>query len=293
MSYDNLNYAASDFASSELEANIRDGEEYSQRCSSRLRAEADVVIGRGSSESGGLRGFFEAIKCAESFSHNYLQMMLLFISIEAVILLMTFISFVSGVPLVSYPAILLLCVTPVFFSVAAFSTFKPRAFTVRRATDLAAFSKMAAESIISPIIATVVYFALVVYLSLSGYIVDTAAMPLATTLGVIITFCLSFAGSMRECIGKKIDISDIKGFVYKEKSKNKIINVAAMTLVLTSVARMILTAIFIPSFSVEYGYSDICIETFILLAAYVVTFAMCTFIIRLAHKIQAKRKKHK
>ena len=90
---------------------------------------------------------------------------------------------------------------------------------------------------------------------------------------------------MRACIGRKIDISDIKGFSQKDKSRGKLLNVAAMTLVLTSVVRMILMALLLPSLSIEYGYVGICLETFILLGVYFVSFALCALIIRLVRAI--------
>ncbi len=291
VSYDNLNYGSSKFRESELEIPVADGYEFSQRCSQRARTEAEVIIGRGSGESGGLRGFFEAVKCAESFTHNYLQMTLLFISIVSALILMTFSSFVSGILFISYPVILLLAVALVFFTVAAFSTFKPRSFIEKKPNDLGELARASVPQLVSPLFAAAVYFALAVYLDASGYIMDIAAIPLATTLGVIVTYAFSFFGSMRTCIGKKIALSDIKGFAEKDKSKNKLLNMAAMTLVLSSVIRMVLTALIIPSFADEYGYTGACEETFALLGVYIAVFIACELIIKLLRLIG--RKKHK
>lgn len=284
-SYDNINYGSASFRESEIEASAADGFDFSKRCSQKLRAYADVIIDRGSTESGGLRGFFAALRCAESFSFNYMQMMLLFVACEAVLLLMTFMSFISGVLMISYPTILLLVVALVFFSVAAFSTFKQRLLISKRKMSIAYFKRQVIRKLVPPIVASMVYFAVAMYLELSGYIMDIAAIPLATTLGVIITYVLSFGGSMRACIGRKIDISDIKGFSQKDKSRGKLLNVAAMTLVLTSVVRMILMALLLPGLSIEYGYVGICLETFILLGVYFVSFALCALIIRLVRAI--------
>lgn len=285
VSYDNINYGSSNFRDSEIELRSFDGQKFSQRCSQKMRTVSDVIIGRGRQESGGLRGFVEAVKCAESFSFNYLQMMLLFIAVEVVLIFMTFMSFISGMSLISYPAILLLVVALVFFSVAAFSTFKSRSFISRKKMSMAYFKRQVVRKIVPPLVSSVVYFAIALYLDLSGYITDIAAIPLATTLGVIVTFVLSFGGSMRACIGKKIDMSDIKGFAHKEKSRGKLLNVAAMTLVLTSVVRMILTALLIPGMAIEYGYVGVCTETFILLGVYFATFALCALTIKLIRKI--------
>ena len=281
VSYDNINYGSPKFRESELEVRFADGYDFSQRCTQKLRACADVIIGRGNSEYGGLRGFFEAFKCAETFSFNYMQMILLFLSCEAVLVFMTLMSFISGLPMISYPAILLLVVALVFFSVAAFSTFKQRAFISKRKRSKAYFTRQVIRKIVPALVASAAYFAVALYLDFTGYITDVAAIPLATTIGVIITYVLSFGGSMRACIGKKIDMTDIKGFTKKDKSRNRLLNMAAMTLVLTSVSRMILMALLMPGLSVEYGYTGVCEETFVLLGVYFATFALVALIIRL------------
>ena len=281
VSYDNINYGSPSFRESELEVRFADGYDFSQRCTQRLRARADVIIGRGNSEYGGLRGFFEAFKCAETFSFNYMQMILLFLSCEAVLVFMTLMSFISGLPMISYPTILFLVVAVVFFSVAAFSTFKQRAFISKRKRSKAYFTRQVIRKIVPAFVASVVYSSVALYLDFNGYIMDAAAIPLATTIGVIITYVLSFGGSMRACIGKKIDMTDIKGFTKKDKSRNRLLNMAAMTLVLTSVSRMILMALLMPGLSVEYGYTGVCVETFILLGVYFATFAVIALIIRL------------
>ena len=291
VSYDNINYGSRKYRRSELEINIPDGQHFSQRCSQRLRSVADVIIGRGSSESGGMRGFFEALKCAETFSYNYLQMILLFTSFVTAIILVTVMTFVSGISLISYPVILLLVVAVVFFTVAAFSTFKPRSFIEKKPIDVDEFVRSAAMGSIPPIVASLAYFILALYLDASGYIMDVGGLPLATTFAIIITFVASFFGGMRTCLGKKIDISDIKGLAQKEKGRGKLLNVAAMTMVLTTVVRMMLTAIILPNIAEEYGYVSLSIETFYLLGLYVAVFISCycildivRFIIRIVKK---------
>lgn len=285
VSYDNINYGSHNFAESEVLYSATDGSDSSRRCSQKLRTRSDVIISRGSTESGGLRGFYEAVRCAESFSFNYMQMMLLFVSVEAVLVLMTFMTFISGIPMISYPAILLLVVAAVFFSVAAFSTFKQRSFISERKLSEMYFKRQVVRKIIPPTVASLICFGVAIYLDISGYIMDMAAIPLATTLGVILTFILSFGGSMRACIGKKIDMSDIKGFAQKEKKRTGLLNIAAMTLVLTSVVRMIFTALLFPGMAVEYGYVGICSETFILLGVYFAAFALSALIIRFVRMI--------
>ncbi len=285
--YDNINYGSPKYRDSEIETHIADGYEFSERCSDRQRTQADIIVGRGNSESGGVRGLLEAIKCAESFTYYYLQMLLLFASLGTAVTLITLMSFVSGISLISYPVILLLSISLVFFSAASFSTFKPRWFVTKRILDVNEFVRSAALKLISPILASIVYFVLALYLGASGYIMDVAAIPLATTFGVTLTFAISFFGGMRECLGKRLDISDIKSLAEKDRSKNKILNVAAMTLVLISMARMILTAVIIPAFAEEYGYVGLCLETFSLLGVYVAVFVICelvTDIIRLIIK---------
>lgn len=291
VSYDNINYGSGKYRYSELETSVADGEIYSQRCSQRLRTVADVIIGRGTSESGGMRGFFEALKCAETFSYNYLQMILLYISFVASILLITVMTFVSGISLISYPVILLLVVALVFFTVAAFSTFKPRSFIEKKPIDIDEFTKSAAWCLIPPVVASLAYFALSLVLSASGYIMDVGGIPLATTFGIIITFILSFLGSMRTCLGKKIDVSDIKGLTKTEGGRGKLLNVAAMTLVLTSVVRMMLTAIVIPAMATEYGYVSVSIETFYLLGLYIAVYALCYFAVDLIRRLIRKSRK--
>ena len=295
VSFDNVNYGSINYRESELKINVPDGIDESKRCSQHTRCYADVIIGRGNGVGGGLRGFFEAVRCAESFSFNYMQMMILFIAIEAVLVMMTFMSFISGIPMISYPTILLLVVALVFFSVAAFSTFKQRAFISKKKMSMSYFMRQIVRKLVPPTFASLVCFMFALYLDGAGYITDMAGIPLATTLGVIITFVLSFGGSMRACIGKKIDMTDIRGFAQKEKNSNKLINIAAMTLVLTSVVRMILTALILPGMAAEYGYVGICAETFILLGAYFVSFAMCALVIKLVRGIIKKHriKKHK
>ena len=283
--YDNVNYGSQSFRESELEISVADGCEFSKRCSQRVRTHADVMINRGGIESGGLRGFLEAIRCAEGFSFNYLQMMLLFVAIESVLVFMTLASFISGIPMISYPAILLLVASLVFFSVAAFSTFKQRAYISHKKMSPAYFIRQVIRKMVPPIVASVSCFGVALYLDILGYITDVAAIPLATTLGVIITYVLSFGGSMRACIGKKIDMSDIKGFAQKDRIKGRLLNFAAMTLVLTSVVRMILTALILPGMAVEYGYVGVCAETFILLGVYFAVFVLCALIIKLVRSI--------
>ena len=144
---------------------------------------------------------------------------------------------------------------------------------------------------IPPIVASLAYFILALYLDASGYIMDVGGLPLATTFAIIITFVASFFGGMRTCLGKKIDISDIKGLAQKEKGRGKLLNVAAMTMVLTTVVRMMLTAIILPNIAEEYGYVSLSIETFYLLGLYVAVFISCycildivRFIIRMVKK---------
>ncbi len=294
VSYDYINYGSPKYRDVEILASERDGCESSRRCSQKLRAAADVIISRGTQESGGLRGFFEALKCAESFSYYYLQMTALFICAASALVLITLMSFISGLPLISYPAILLLSIASVFFTVAAFSTFKPIAFIKQKSTSGEAFIKAAALRSLPPIAASAVYFVYAVYLYSSGYIMDTAAMPLATTIGVILTFIASFLGGMRTCIGRKIDIADIKGFAEKRMGKNKLLNIAAMTLVLSSIVRMALTALIIPAFAAEYGYVGVCIETLYLLLVYVAVYIVSEFVCDIVRMMsQRKEKKHK
>ena len=291
VSYDNINYGSGKYRYSELETTLADGEAYSQRCSQRLRTVADVIIGRGTSESGGMRGFFEALKCAETFSYNYLQMILLYISFVASILLITVMTFVSGISLISYPVILLLVVALVFFTVAAFSTFKPRSFIEKKPIDIDEFIRSAAWCMIPPVMASLAYFVLALVLSASGYIMDVGGLPLATTFGIMITFVLSFLGSMRICLGKKIDLADIKALTKKESGRGKLLNVAAMTLVLTSVVRILLMAIVVPAMATEYGYISVSIETFYLLGLYVAVYAVCYVIFNAVRQLIRKSRK--
>ena len=76
-------------------------------------------------------------------------------------------------------------------------------------------------------------------------------------------------------------MSDIKGLAEKQKTKSGILNMAAITLVITSIARMFLTALIFPSFKYEYGFDGICLGTIILLGVYIVAFVGCELAIKI------------
>lgn len=289
ISYDNINYASKKYSESVFANMPLDGRADGVRCSQRTRAYSSVIIGRTSESGGGLRGVLGAITTAEFFSYCYLQMMFGFAGFEVALTLLTIFSFASGFLLISYPVILLLCVAFVFFSVAAYSSFKPRALTDKKITDVKKFSDAMSSKMCSPIVASVAYLIATVILTYNEMIEGVAAIPLATLLAVIITLMWRFFGSMKLCLGKSIEMSDIKGLAEKQKTKSGILNMAAITLVISSIARMFLTALIFPSFKYEYGFDGICLGTLILLGTYIAAFIGCELVIKIFIKKPTKK----
>lgn len=281
ISYDNINYGSKKYEEAMFPNMPLDGKADGVRCSQRMRAYSSVIVGRTSQKGGGLRGVLGAITTAEFFAYCYFQMMYGFAGFEVALALLTMLSLVSGISLISYPVILLLSVGFVFFSVAAYSNFKPRMLASKRIEDIEGFSEAVNYKMYSPVIACIAYFAVAIVLAYNGAIDGVAAIPLATLLAVIITLMWRFFVSMKLCLGKSIEISDIKGLAEKQKTKSGILNMAAITLVITSIARMFLTALIFPSFKYEYGFDGICGGTLILLAVYIVTFIASEFAIKL------------
>ena len=272
ISYDNINYGSKKYEESVFANMPLDGKADGVRCSQKMRAYSSVIIGRTSQRGGGLRGVLGAITTAEFFAYCYLQMMYGFAGFEVALGLLTMLSFISGLSIISYPVILLLSVGFVFFSVAAYSSFKPRMLTGKKIAHLKDFSDAVSYKMFSPLIACATFFAVLVIFVYNGIIDGVAAIPLATLLAVIVTLMWRFFGSMKLCLGKSIEMSDIKGLAEKQKTKSGILNMAAITLVITSIARMFLTALIFPSFKYEYGFDGICLGTVILLLVYIVTF---------------------
>ena len=281
ISYDNINYASKKYPESVFANMPLDGRADGTRCSQRMRAYSSVIVGRTSENGGGLRGVLGAITTAEFFAYCYLQMMFGFAGFQVALTLLTIFSFASGFLLISYPVILLLCVAFVFFSVAAYSSFKPRALKDKKIADLKKFSDAMSSKMCSPVIAAVLYLVTAIILAYNEMIDGVSAIPLATLLAVIITLMWRFFGSMKLCLGKSIEMSDIKGLAEKQKTKSGILNMAAITLVITSIARMFLTALIFPSFKYEYGFDGICLGTIILLGVYIVAFVGCELAIKI------------
>ncbi len=281
ISYDNINYGSKKYSEAVFANMPNDGRADGARCSQKMRAYSSVIVARTSERGGGLRGVIGAITTAEFFAYCYLQMMFGFAGFEVALTLLTILSFASGFLIISYPVILLLCVAFVFFSVAAYSNFKPRTLVDKKIADLKKFSDAMSSKMCSPVVACVAYFATVIILTISGLLDGVAAIPLSTLLAVIVTLMWRFFGSMKLCLGKSIEMSDIKGLAEKQKTKSGILNMAAITLVITSIARMFLTALIFPAMKYEYGFNGICLGTFILFAVYVVAFIACELVLKI------------
>ena len=281
ISYDSINYGSKKYEESVFADMPLDGREDGTRCSQKMRAYSSVIIGRTSSEGGGLRGVLGAITTSEFFAYCYLQMMYGISGFEVALALLTMMSFVSGISLISYPVILLLSVGFVFFSVAAYSSFKPRLLKGKKIADIKDFSDAMSYKMYSPIVACGIYLVVAIMLRYNEIIVDIAAIPLATLLAVIVTLMWRFFGSMKLCLGKSVKVSDIKNLAEKQKRKAGILNMAAITLVITSIARMFLTALIFPSFNYEYGFDGVCASTFLMFGVYVVSFVLCELIIKI------------
>ena len=281
ISYDNINYGSKKYSEAVFANVPNDGRADGVRCSQKMRAYSSVIVARTSERGGGLRGVIGAITTAEFFAYCYLQMMFGFAGFEVALTLLTILSFASGFLIISYPVILLLCVAFVFFSVAAYSNFKPRTLVDKKIADLKKFSDAMSSKMCSHVVACAAYFAAVIILTVCGLLSGVAAIPLSTLLAVIVTLMWRFFGSMKLCLGKSIELSDIKGLAEKQKTKSGILNMAAITLVITSIARMFLTALIFPSFKYEYGFNGICLGTFILFAVYIVSFIACELVLKI------------
>lgn len=281
ISYDNMNYSSKKLAEAVLPDMILDGHPDGVRCSQRMRAYSSVIVGRTSHTGGGLRGVLSAIKTSEFFSYCYLQMMQGLACFEVAMIMLTLLSFVSGIMLISYPVILLLSVAFTFFSVAAYSSFKPRLLDDSNGYGLEQFSESVSQKICPPVVASVVYFATAIIIRQNEHTFGISAIPLVTLVVVLATCVWRFFGSMKKCLGKSIDISDIKNLAEKQKNPSKIINMAAITLVITSIVRMLATAFLFPGLTEEYGFEGISAGTPILFVVYIGVFLLCEIIIKL------------
>ena len=279
--YDNMNYRSRKLAEAVLPDMTLDGHPDGIRCSQKMRAYSAVIVGRTSSLGGGLRGVLSAIKTSEFFSYCYLHMIQGLACFEVAMIMLTLMSFASGIMLISYPVILLLSVAFTFFSVAAYSSFKPRLLTESKGYGLDQFTKSVSQKICPPIVASVIYFATAIVIRKNEHTFGMSAIPLATLLAVLITCVWRFFGSMKKCLGKSLDMSDIKNLAEKQKNASKIINMAAITLVITSIVRMLVTAFLFPGLKHEYGFEGVSIGTPILIAIYIGVFLLCDIIIRL------------
>lgn len=285
ISYDNINYASKNYM---LSCTHEENDSQSIRCSQEMRANCSVIVGRTYRGGGGLRGVINAVKTAEFFSFCYLEMMLVSVGVQATLATLTVFGFLFGVSLISYPVMLLLTVGSAFFLVAAYSSFKPRMLKDGMYRKKSVFLKKAKNSVLSPVIATLVYLAFALFLRYNGYISGIAAIPLSTLIAVIFMLLWRFFSSMRRCLGKSLEVSDIKSLAKKKRNSRGLLNVAAITLVISSVARMFLTALIFPSFNIEYGFSGISLGTLMLLAVYIGAFLLCELFSKLLNWVFQK-----
>lgn len=279
--YDNMNYSSKKLSEAVLPDMTLDGHPDGIRCSQKMRAYSSVIVGRTSHMGGGLRGVLNAIKTSEFFSYCYLQMMQGLACFEVAMIMLTLFSFVSGIMLISYPVILLLSVAFTFFSVAAYSSFKPRLIMGSKGYGLEQFSESVSQKVFPPIVASIIYFGVAIILRRNDYKFGMSAIPLVTLLAVLTTCVWRFFGSMKKCLGKSLDMSDIKNLAEKQKNSSRIINMAAITLVITSIVRMLITAFIFPGLTHEYGFEGISVGTPILFAVYLGVFLLCDVIMKL------------
>ena len=290
ISYDNFNYGSKKLSEAAFHDMTLDGHPDGARCSQKMRAYSSVIVGRTSNRGGGLRGVLNAIKTSEFFSYCYLQMMQGLACFEVAVIMLTLLSFVSGVMLISYPVILLLSVAFTFFSVAAYSSFKPRLLT-EKGYGLEEFSESVSRKICPPIVASLAYLAVAIAIRYNEHTFGMAAIPLSSLLCVLVTCVWRFFGSMKKCLGKSIDMSDIKNLAEKQKNPSKLINMAAITLVITSIVRMFITAFLFPGLTHEYGFEGISVGTLILIGVYIGAFLLCDIIIKLLFDRSRKKVK--
>ena len=291
ISYDNMNYSSKKLSEAVLPDMILDGHPDGVRCSQKMRAYSSVIVGRTSHIGGGLRGVLNAMKTAEFFTYCYLQMMQGLACFEVAMIMLTLFSFISGIMLISYPVILLLSVAFTFFSVAAYSSFKPRLLMDGKRYGLDEFSESVSQKVCPPIVASAVYFAAAIIIRRNEHAFGISAIPLVTLLVVLVTCVWRFFGSMKKCLGKSIDMSDIKNLAEKQKNSSRIINMAAITLVITSIVRMLITAFIFPGLTHEYGFEGISIGTPILFAVYIGAFLLCEITIRILFGHKKKKVK--
>lgn len=288
VSYDNINYGSRKYPDSVFSGMRADGDENSVRCSQRMRSSVSVIIGRTCATGGGLRGLMNAITTSQFFSYCYLRMVKGFVEFEIALALLTFFGAIFGISLISYPVILLLCVGVVFFAAAAYSGFKPRMLYDSGECSVKELFSELKIGMISPIVATTVYAVAAALLRKNGYIDGVTALPLSTLVSVILTLLWRFFGSMKLCLGKSVDMSDIKDLAERPRGSSGILNMAAITLVISSVARMFLTALIFPSFNYEFGFNGFGIVTLVLLALYVATFMLSELVCRIALLMSGK-----
>lgn len=288
VSYDNINYGSKKYPESMFPEMKADGDENGVRCSQRMRSSVSVIIGRTCSAGGGLRGLMNAMTTSQFFSFCYLRMVKGFVEFEIALALLIFFGAIFGISLISYPVILLLCVGVVFFSAAAYSGFKPRMLYDSGESNINKLFSELKIGILSPIAATTVYAVAAALLYSGGYIDGVAALPLSTLIAVILTLLWRFFGSMKLCLGKSVSMSDIKDLAERPRGSYGVLNMAAITLVISSVARMFLTALIFPSFNYEYGFNGFGVVTLVLLALYVAVFMLCELICRIAIVISGK-----